>query len=48
MITKGKIFLHLGTIFTINSSIFFSFYFHKKNINNINDNDKYELKDILI
>jgi hypothetical protein len=47
MITKGKIFLHLGTLFTINTSIFFSFYLHDKySINN--KYDKYELSDILI
>jgi hypothetical protein len=46
MITKGNLIFQLGTLFTVNSSIFFSFYLHDKY--SINNNDKYELSDILI
>jgi hypothetical protein len=53
MITKGNLIFQLGTLFTVNSSIFFSFYLHDKySINNKYDKydkyDKYELTDILI
>ena len=48
MITKGNLFLQMGTLFTINTSIFFSFYLHDKYSNKYSKNDKYELSDILI
>ena len=50
MITKGNFIFQLGTLLTINSTILLSIFLHNKYSinNNNNDNDKYDITDIII
>jgi hypothetical protein len=50
MITNGNFFFQVGALLTINSTILLSIFLHDKYSinNNDNDNDKYDISDIII